>query len=190
MTLFIVPGFKQKTTDLAWLKVKKLAQKSFQQVILFQPDWNYHTLTDWVAAFDKFRQQYSGPQIVLGFSFGAMIAFLSSINLLTETAIFCSLSPYFSEDIFSLKPWWNQAVGKKRMATFQETNFSKLAAKSHSKNYLLVGEKEVHQCFTRYHDALQQLSDSSGIVVPQAGHDIGHYEYLSALAKLFTVLKR
>ncbi len=188
MTLFIVPGFKQKTTDLTWLKVKKLSQKYFQEAILFQPEWNYHTLTDWVGAFDQCRQQYVGPQMVLGFSFGAMIAFLSSINLPTETAILCSLSPYFSEDIVSLKPWWNHAVGKKRMATFQETHFSKLAPKSHSQNYLLVGEKEVSQCFTRYYDALEQLPGSSGIVVPQAGHDIGHQQYLAALDQLFNKL--
>lgn len=188
MTLFIVPGFKQKITDLAWLKVKKLAQKSFQQVTLFQPEWNYHTLTHWAGSFDQCRHQYVGPQMVLGFSFGAMIAFLSSINLPTKTAILCSLSPYFSEDISSLKPWWNQAVGKKRMAIFQETHFSKLAAKSHSQNYLLVGEKEVPQCFTRYHDALEQLSGSCGIVVPQAGHDIGHQAYLAALDQLFNKL--
>lgn len=186
MTLFIVPGFKQKTTEPAWLKVKQLAEEFFQKVILFQPQWNHHTLTDWVTDFDQFRQQHQGPQIVLGFSYGAMITFLSSINLPTDTVILCSLSPYFSEDISSLKPWWNRAVGKKRIATFQETVFTKLAAKNRSRYCLLVGEKEVPQCFTRYHDALQQLPDSSGMVVPRAGHDIGHQEYLSALAKLFT----
>lgn len=188
MTLFIVPGFRQKITEKTWLKVKELSQKYFQEAILFQPEWNYHTLTDWVGAFDQFRQQYVGPQMVLGFSFGAMIAFLSSINLTTKTAILCSLSPYFSEDISSLKPWWNQAVGKKRMAIFQETHFSKLAAKSHAQNYLLVGEKEVLQCFTRYHTALEQLSGASGIVIRQAGHDIGHQEYLAALDQLFNKL--
>lgn len=185
MILFIIPGFRQKFTDLAWKKLQIIAQKSFKTVILFQPQWNYHTLIDWVEEFNQLRKLHPHPQIVLGFSFGAMIAYLSCRQLPTEAAILCSLSPYFAEDLSSLKPWWRKAIGRRRLTIFHQTNFSQPSLKGDIQYYLLVGEKEVSQCFSRYHDALQKLPQSCGIVVPQAGHDIGHENYLASLAELF-----
>lgn len=185
MTLFIIPGFRQKVTDVAWKKVQIIAQKSFKQVILFQPQWNYHTLTDWVQEFNHFRKQYSGQQMVLGFSFGSMVSYFSSLQLPTKAAILCSLSPYFAKDLPSLKPWWRKAIGKRRLTVFQHTKFLEPASQANTQYYLLLGEKEVPQCFSRYHDALRKIPQSCGIVVPQAGHDIGHESYLLSLAELF-----
>lgn len=188
MTLFIVPGFRQKISDPVWQQVKSLAENFFAKVVMFQPDWNYNTLADLVKEFDHLRQKHTGPQIVLGFSFGAMIAYLSSINLSTQATILCSLSPYFAEDIPYLRPWWNLAVGKRRIAVFQETLFSKLAAQNNGNYYLLVGEKEVTQCHARYQDALKRLMNVQGTIVPGAGHDISAQNYLDSLSDLFPTL--
>lgn len=184
MTFFVIPGFRQLVGDQTWQMIQRIITDSGYQVIMFQPKWNYHTLTDWVNDLNCIRQSYPGDHGLLGFSYGAMIAFVSAVVQPAQVTILCSLSPYFQEDLSLLRPWWKEKTGKHRIADFARFSFDRLVKKQTGKTYLLVGQNEVPECRQRFDKSLARLSNAQGQVVPEASHDIGHSNYLASLKKI------
>ncbi len=188
MTFFIIPGFRQSTTDPAWQAIKSMIIPKGHKVVMVQPKWSYHTLTDWVKDLNTIRQSCPGDHGLLGFSFGAMIAFVSAAKQPAQVTILCSLSPYFQEDLSLLRPWWKEKTGKHRIADFANLSFNQLAKKQTGQTYLLVGENEVPECRQRFDKAMEMLPKVQGQVVPKAGHNIDHINYLASLQKVVSNL--
>jgi len=46
--------------------------------------------------------------LIIGFSFGAMVAFIASQKIRPKKLILCSLSPYFNEDLKKLRKGWKK----------------------------------------------------------------------------------
>ncbi len=184
MAFFIIPGFGQKISDPVWQKIKKMAEKHHKTVVMVQPGWQRRTLTDWVEDLNAVREKYLEPHYLLGFSYGAMTAFVSATQMPAQVQILGSLSPYFAEDIPHTRGWWAKIIGKKRMQEFTKYNFKKLATKSKAKTWLLLGEKEVPECFSRFAAAQKIMPHWQAKVVPGAKHDIGNLEYLATLERV------
>ena len=181
MTFFLIPGFRESINDQAWQRIQAIITEHGHEVVLVQPSWNYHTLTDWVLDLNTIRQSYPGDHALLGFSYGAMTAFVSAVNQPAQVTILCSLSPFFQEDLSLLRPWWKEKIGKHRMTDFIGFSFDQLAKKQTGQTYLLVGQNEVPECRQRFDKALKKLLGASGEVVPEADHDIGNAHYLVSL---------
>ena len=80
--IFIIPGFKQKTTDkqFVWLK-KFLITKGFS-VSMVPITWDRRTMTDYALEFENFYERHKAKDnYVLGFSYGAVIAFITANKL-------------------------------------------------------------------------------------------------------------
>ena len=153
-------------------------------------DWNYaepKSFTEYQKQFLKVYKKSKNTEVyVLGFSFGAMIAFLTAAKAKPDVLILCSLSPYFKEDLKNLKPAWVKWWRK----NFIDNNytFAKLAPKVKSQVILIVGGEESKVCLIRAKEAKKKLSNAHLYIAKGAKHKIGQKEYLHEIEKVVSRL--
>ncbi|PIN81323.1 hypothetical protein COV13_01635 [Candidatus Woesearchaeota archaeon CG10_big_fil_rev_8_21_14_0_10_32_9] len=180
--IYIIPGF----TETVNLKGYQRAIKSFKskdfKVVPIKITWKYNVMSDYIDEFFcQLSHKKSDEVYIFGFSFGAMIAFISTIKLKPKMLFLCSLSPYFKEDLKSLKKSWINMVGKKRIADLKRFSFQELAKNISCKTLLIAGEKESREVYVRVNDANKRIRNSELLIVAGAKHEISQKEYITKL---------
>ncbi|MFI5265598.1 MAG: hypothetical protein ACHQT7_02540, partial [Candidatus Levyibacteriota bacterium] len=98
--IFIIPGFRQSTTSTAYKEIAKVLKSEGYHPILVKIPWKGSTISSSTEYFLKrFNKIDAKKKYILGFSYGAMIAFLAATKVKTTGLILCSMSPYFKEDL-------------------------------------------------------------------------------------------
>lgn len=185
-TIFIIPGFTDQIKDnpaYGWL-IKFLKKKRYR-VIATSVQWKNRTMADYAADFINFYKANKGKEnYVLGFSYGAVIAFITANELRPKKIFLCSLSADFKEDAPKMKPWIVRYIGKKRFED-AKTRSAKLIAKKLSVPLTIfygVNEgKDYPSLKNRAEETAKIAKKSKLIVVPKAHHDISHPEYRKAI---------
>lgn len=185
--IFIIPGFKHKSTQKDYLDVVDIFRKKGFEPKIVEVKWNNRTFSQWLNEFLMFYEEHKSDEItLLGFSYGAMIALVAATKIKPTNLILCSLSPYFSEDIPKLKKYWLQSIGKKRVNDFSKLNFKEIAQQIKCKTHLLIGEKESK----KYSGLELRVSEANRLIkselirIKNADHNIGQEEYLEAIKSL------
>lgn len=184
-TFFIIPGFKQKPTakDFVWLK-EFLADRGFK-VVIVPIKWNYRTMSDWVEEFIAiYNANKTEDNYILGFSYGAVIAFLSANTVKPKKILLCSLSSDFKEDIPSMQKWIRNYVGKKRMAEMCKISAVDTAKKLKIPSVVFYGDVEGRrypQLKIRCEETTKIACNSKLVIVKDAPHDIAHPNYRKAI---------
>ncbi len=83
--IYIIPGLGENCNLIRYKKLKKILEKIGYVVICKNPDW-YRPLSEQIFPVKK-------NEIIIGFSFGAVIAYLIAKKYPCKKAIFASLSP-------------------------------------------------------------------------------------------------
>lgn len=186
-TLFIIPGFTHHPGEQKYDKLKKYFEQKGFRVIVVPITWRWKVMSDYVKQFEQIYTKNRGNEnIVLGFSFGAMIALISAKNLQPDRLILCSLSPYFKEDHKDLKWWWKGVVGVNRMTDFKKYSANALAKQVKAPTMMFYGSVEgiKHPMMKKRIVAVAKLIPGTKvIVVSEAPHDIGHPEYFKAICE-------
>jgi esterase/lipase len=188
---FIIPGYSEsKKNNPAYVKIASYFKNKGIQSVIVDVNWKYKTISDYVEQFKgvyhknkKYNEVY-----FLGFSYGAMISFISSVELKPKAQILCSLSPYFKEDFPYIREWWKRYIGQKRLADFRKTSFNDLARKISAKTIILAGDKEGKEVDRRVKEANKRIRNSKLIIIPKARHKIGQKEYLEEVKKIIDKL--
>ena len=77
--------------------------------------WERATMTDYAVEFESFYEKHkANDNYVLGFSYGAVIAFITANKLKPKKIYLCSLSSDFKEDVRSMKPRITKVYRKKK----------------------------------------------------------------------------
>ncbi len=188
---YIIPGYGE--THLRQRSYKKIAQKCIAQgiePIYILIDWHKSTPENFDAYLKEFMSQYKKPKdtkvYVLGFSFGAMIAFLTAAKTKSDVLILCSLSPYFIEDLPTLKPAWVKWF--RDTFTKSTYGFHTHASKINAQTYIVVGDKEGDECMDRAKQAKKELKTSKLVIVEGGKHNINQKEYQTAIEKIIEKL--
>jgi len=180
--IYIIPGCGEFTKEKKYQRVGSFFKKKGYFVKYADIKWKYRTMSDYVREFEaKVLKDNPTNFSILGFSFGAMIAFASVIKLKPKKLFLCSLSPYFKEDVFKLKSWQKKAVGKKRIQDVENFSFKKLVKNINCKTFLFVGEKELTLVTERVKEANKKIRNSKLIIVPNTKHDFGNENYLRCI---------
>jgi len=186
-TFFIIPGFKQRVSSepFAWL-VKFLKQRGFE-VVEVPVTWDRHTNTECAKDFqDFYRKRKSKKNYILGFSYGAVIAFISATVLRPEKLYLCSLSPDFREDLSYMKPWIKKDLGKKRIADVKQRSGRGIAKMLRMPITIFYGEKEARRypaLKIRCEETAQLAKDARVVIIKNAPHDIHYPSYEAAIKK-------
>ena len=184
---YILPGYRESHLKQGgYTKMAKFFEAQGITPVHVEIDWRRQKperLSDYTEQFLRvYKREKDTAVYILGFSYGAMIAFLTAAQTKPDVLVLCSLSPYFEEDLKNLKPAWLRSWKKDFIES--DYSFAKLASRIKSKTYLIVGEKEHASCLIRARDAKKKLSDSHLRVVRGAKHKIGQKQYLAAIEKV------
>jgi pimeloyl-ACP methyl ester carboxylesterase len=191
-TFFLIPGFKDQISNPSykWLVVF-LKDKGFR-VIETPVTWAHKTLSKNAAEFaDFFNEHKTDENYVLGFSFGAVLAFLTANTLKPQMIFLCSLSPAFKEDANLEVPWQIRYVGKKRLTDLDTYSAKKLAIDLQVPSVIFYGEQEgvdYPKLKTRCEETARLAKNSKLIVVKDAPHKINFPAYQTAIKEALTVV--
>ena len=169
--IFIIPGFKHRPTNKAYKEIAKILKSEGYLPILITIPWKQTTISENTEYFlKKYKKVNSKKKYILGFSYGAMIAFIASTKVEVSGLILCSLSPYFKEDISS-----------------SPLHCATLAKQIKAKQILLLyGAKEEKSLRKRVADAYDKISSAHKYLIPilEAEHNIGDRRYLNKIHQI------
>src|SRR6266403_2076787 len=99
-TIFIVPGYRHGPNNKSYQALAKLLTLEGYDPIVVTIPWKKTTISQNTEYFlQEYKKIHAKKKYILGFSFGAMIAFLAATKVDVSGLILCSLSPYFQEDL-------------------------------------------------------------------------------------------
>lgn len=185
--VFIIPGFRQLSTNKAYKQIAKILRSEGCLPILINIPWKQNTILENTEYFLKkykrslmLRNKKIKKKYILGFSFGAMIAFLASTKVSASGLILCSLSPYFKEDLLKSNNTW-------QYQDFSRLHCAILAKQIKAKQiHMLYGVKETKSLIKRVTDAFDQISCTNKYLIPikETDHDIGDRRYLNTIHQI------
>lgn len=145
-----------------------LKKEGYYSVLIDIP-WKQTTISQNTDYFLKeYKKTKAKKKYILGFSFGAMIAFLASTKVNPSGLILCSLSPYFKEDYQG----------------FPNLPYAKLAKQIKAKQTLMFyGAKETKALIKRVSATFRYIPSGNKylIQIQKTEHDIGSIRYLQTL---------
>lgn len=191
-SIFIIPGYRQTPQQKAYQAIAViLAQNGYEPIPVTIP-WKNTTISENTECFLKaYRKVRTKKKYILGFSFGAMIAFLASTKVDVDGLILCSLSPYFNEDLPKVKKHALSPIQADRYEDFSNLHCGTLAKQLKAKQVLMVyGSKEARMLKRRVHDAFEKISTDEKLLLPvkYVDHAIGDRRYLQKIQQVARTL--
>ncbi|MBI2580324.1 hypothetical protein HYV85_00780 [Candidatus Woesearchaeota archaeon] len=182
---YIIPGYPHSGREKPYRRIAEFFRFRGIKPIIISMLWKRATLSNNLEQFMRAHQKFGGGEAyVLGFSVGAVIALIASTKVKIKTAILCSLSPAFKEDVQLWKKSWKKFVGKKRLEDYKMCSFDQLVKRVNCRTVLVAGGKEYPLLLRRVKMAKKKLKNSELVIIPGAKHDISQKEYLEVLRKI------
>lgn len=131
--------------------------------------------------YKKIRRK---EKYILGFSYGAMIAFLAATKVHVSGLILCSLSPYFQEDIQNKTRTRKSTLEKKRYDDFVTLHSGRLAKQLKTKQVMMLyGVQEAKSLIKRVSETFYQIPTTQKklFAVKKAEHNLGNTSYLEKI---------
>jgi pimeloyl-ACP methyl ester carboxylesterase len=190
-TAFLISGYKTNRTaaDEKYDDLRKaIASKGFQ-VVPVPFVWNYTTVTQYVDKFITFYAQHkSDYNVIIGNSYGAMVAFLATPKIVPNEVVLCSLSPNFNEDKDKTTVQYRlKRFGKRREAAMRHLSAAQTAKainQTNTKVVMLYGqqENEVYpHLVERVKSTAKDLRNVQLIEVPDAPHSFSDPAYIKGI---------
>jgi hypothetical protein len=187
-TIFIIPGYRHVPTQKAYQALFEILKSEGYEPILVAIPWKKTTISENTTYFLKtYNKIKTKKKYILGFSFGAMIAFLAATKISVDGLILCSLSPYFQEDLPKKKIYLRSPIQADRYNDFSKLHFATLAKQLKAKKiHLLYGSKEARSLIRRVNDAFTRitLEEKSVQRVKEVDHNISDPRYLQSIHDL------
>lgn len=181
---YVIPGFNESAKQEKYRKITNHLKKKGIMPIEVKIKWKYRTMSDYINQFLKIYQNFDNKNsLIIGFSFGAMVAFIASQKIRPKKLILCSLSPYFNEDLKKLRKGWKKYVGKRRVKDLNNYSCNVLSKKIDCETILLVGDKEDKFIQKRVIKVGNKIKRGKVYFIKNAGHDIANKNYLKELLK-------
>jgi hypothetical protein len=189
-TAIILVGRHEVTNKRYQGLVAMFLESGWERVLLYEPDWRQVTIKKLVTDFLQFVPENSQPLTLLGFSLGAMIAFVASAGLKIDNLILCSPSGYFKE-YANLLSTDDLAWARGHLKDFENYSATELVSKSQVKNgHIIAGQIELEEWsdFEQWVTDLRAKSGWTFSELPNVGHEIESPNYQDAIKALINKL--
>ena len=187
--IFIIPGFKQKPTDKYFIWLKKFLVDQKFNAVMVPITWNRRTMSDYVSEFEGFYNKHKGDKnYILGFSYGAVITFITAEKLKPKKIFLCSLSSDFKEDVGHMSNFIKKYIGKRRILDCLTRSGKSIAKELTIPTVIFYGEKEgkqYPQLKKRCEGTAKLARNSKLVIVKNSPHDISHPNYMNAIKAEF-----
>jgi hypothetical protein len=192
--VFLIAGFELNRTaaDGQYGELRNAIRAKGYEVVAVDINWKYHTMSKFVKEFkETYRQKASRNNIIIGNSFGAMVAMITAPELKPDKIILCSLSPFFAEDIPRFKPGkLEKWFGTRRVKDFSTISAKEVAQKinkTNVKSVLFYGEQEkkiYKKLVDRVIDTSKDLKGSKLKEILNAPHSFDGTTYIAAIVNI------
>lgn len=182
----------QSAADPKYKELRQAISAKGYRVIPVTIYWNYKTVSEYTEAFIDFYLQNKSvgeDNIVIGSSFGAMVAFLAAPEIKPSKTLVCSLSAYFKEDMPKQKQsYMLRRFGKQRTADSHSISADETAAKinnAHIDVIFMRGERENCGRFIPLRERVEQSAEavqgSKLVVIPECPHSFYDPAYIKGI---------
>jgi pimeloyl-ACP methyl ester carboxylesterase len=182
----------QSAADPKYEELRQAIEARGYKVIASPLHWNKKTVSEYTKEFIDFYKSNKGDEgnIVIGNSFGAMVAFLSAPIIKPDRVLVCSLSAYFKEDMHKQKQnYMVRRFGKRRTADSHIISADETAKKingAHVPITFMRGEKENWGRFIKLSERVEQsakaVEGSRLVIVPDCPHSFRTPEYIKGIS--------
>lgn len=187
-SIFIIPGYRHVPTQKAYQAIAAMLNQEGYDPILVTIPWNKTTISENTEHFLRsYRKIRTKKKYILGFSFGAMIAFLAATKVAVEGVILCSLSPYFQEDLLKVKKRSLSPIQADRRQDFLQLHSETLAKQLKVEKILMVyGSKESRSLIKRVKKTYADIESKQKMLIPvkHVDHAIGDNRYLQTIQQI------
>jgi len=188
--IFVIPGFKQKTSEPSFLWLQKFLKEKEFDVVMVPITWSRKTMYDYVIEFEEFYlKNKSTENYIFGFSYGAVIAFMAGERLLPKKLFLCSLSSDFKEDLPRMKKWIVRYLGKNRIAEIATRSAVDIAKNLTVPTVVIYGEKEGRnypELKIRCEETVKFAKNAKLLIAKNAPHGISDPQYSETIKSAFT----
>lgn len=187
-TVFVIPGFRHRPKNKAYKAIAKILRSEGYLPVLINIPWKQTTISENTEYFlKKYKKINRKKKYILGFSFGAMIAFLASTKVNVSGLILCSLSPYFKEDLSETNSHMVSSITLQRYEDFSKLHCATLAQQTKAEQiHMLYGSKEARSLKRRVSDVFGRISSTHKHLIPieKTEHNIGDRRYLNKIHQI------
>lgn len=183
--IYIIPDFWANANSKNYQQLINAFESNNFKVVPITITWKYRVMTDYINEFfGQLIHKENDYVWIFGFSFGAMIAFISAVSINPQVLYLCSLSPYFKEDLNTMKKSWKNGIWKKRLEDFKNYSYQKIVNNINCKTFLIAGEKEHKELLKRVKLSHKDIINSELYFVRWSNHNIFHKEYMAIINKV------
>ena len=182
-TAYIIPGYKENGSEDHYVKLVDVFKRRNIKAVVIKIHWKHRTFSSYVSDVLAEISDAAGKSILLGFSFGAIVALLIAPLLSLEKLYLCSLSPFFKEDITANKVLL-KSLGKRRAREMQEISFVDQTRQITCSTNLIVGSEEDPAVIQRTCNAAKLIELSQLSIVDGARHCLCDAAYFCTLKKM------
>jgi hypothetical protein len=195
-TAFLIRGYRLNSTaaDPEYDGLRDVIAAKGYRVVPADITWNRKTVSAFAKKFiELYEREKSEYSVVVGGSFGAMVALVSAPETMPDELILCSLSAYFSEDLglyeekYLLRRFGHRRV--QDLKTLSADEFARRVNDGVTRTVLMHGEKEEissSNLVDRVKDTASKLERVQVVRVPNAGHKNREPEYIAGLKKVLS----
>jgi hypothetical protein len=151
-------------------------------------NWARSTWENWNEEVTKIIKKNGRPDLIFGFSFGAMLALANSSG--ARTGIFCSLSPYYQEDVPRLPQLCWKMLGKRRMDAFSRHSFSEIISFP-KKSFFVYADKDFPLLKELIFERVKSVGGKTEIIeAKNSEHYLGEPGYTEAVVGILKKLPK
>lgn len=185
--VYIIPGLGESTISSNYKQVISILKENGFKVVPIKILWAKNlAMSDYIEEANKQIPENSNNDYILGFSFGAYIASVLSKNKKAKGYIFCSLSPYFKDDLKQIPKESRDYFGKKMIDSFKKYSFP---SRSKDSAWFLIGTKDWDLALERAQKSFDKWKGPKELVfVKNAGHSLKDPNYIKAIQKIIKKL--
>lgn len=184
--LYIIPGFGESIRSKNYRQIIKSAKELGFMIIPVHIRWKLHTLmSDFVRQAQETIASATAEDYILGFSFGAYIAAILAIKKKFKGYIFCSISPYFKDDLQYIPEKTKKYFGEIFMGSLKKYSLPKGGL---NRAWFLIGDKDWEIAIQRAYKAFKIWKGEKKLyIIKGAGHELSNKNYIKQIK---TILKR
>lgn len=192
-TAFIIAGFDLQNTAASkkYAVLEEGLKKKGYTVVASDISWKRKTPTQYALEFITFYNKHKSERnIIIGNSFGAVVAFISAADTKPDALYLCSLSPFFKEDRGKRPDSYGINIfGKRRMEdlwSISAQNITDGISRLNIYTVVVYGQKEHQTSSTlvaRCKNTAKQIHNAEIFELPNAPHSMTNEVYSQELLK-------
>ena len=173
--LYIVPGFGETTRMKNYREIKSFSKNNGFEVVSVKIEWDMDkTISDYIKEVESQIPQ-DEESVILGFSFGAFIAYNISKKYKRADFIFCTISPYFKTNLKDIPAESKGYFGSKFI---NDLDKYKIHSGTKNRAWFLTGDQDWNIAIKTNQEACEKWGGKSDfILVNGAGHELSNINY-------------